>query len=173
MTKAYFLFVFFSLLTISPACFAQDAVRFNYQEFIAQAGSGNMMEVRLGEMAQTKAASQEVRNFAEKMVEQHAKMQGDLKQIVEGQGYTFPATMMEEYQNKVERLAGYHGSRFDEAYMDTMLEAHRKAVQLFESAAAQSDIQALQTFAQNKLDMLGKHLQMARQLEQEIDTEGD
>ena len=50
-------------------------------KFAAEAASGGMAEVKLGELAQEKGTSDKVKDFGQKMVTDHSKAGDDLKQI--------------------------------------------------------------------------------------------
>src|SRR5687768_18424506 len=48
-------------------------------EFAVKAADGGMLEVELGKLAQTNAASPEVKKFAQMMVDEHTKANDELK----------------------------------------------------------------------------------------------
>jgi len=47
--------------------------------FLSEAAHGGQMEVRLGEIAKTKANSQAVRDFAQRIITDHSKANDELK----------------------------------------------------------------------------------------------
>jgi putative membrane protein len=63
-----------------------DADHSNTQDklFVRQAAIGNQAEVELGQLAQKKAASQPVRDFAKHMVDEHGKSGSQLRKIGRG-----------------------------------------------------------------------------------------
>jgi len=54
--------------------------------FLRKAAEGGMAQVQLGQLAQQKASSQDVRQFGEKMVQEHSQLNDQLKPIAEQQG---------------------------------------------------------------------------------------
>ncbi|MFP4090910.1 MAG: DUF4142 domain-containing protein [Cyclobacteriaceae bacterium] len=168
MKRIYFYFISILFLAATTTVSAQDVSAFNYQEFVAKAASGNMMEVELGKMAQERASSEEVVNFAEMMVEDHSKAQEELRGVAEKEGYTFPGSMMREYEEKVERLSQLSGESFDQVYMETMVEGHEKAIKSYEKAADKAPDQTLKTYAQKTLNVLKQHYQRAQEIEQMV-----
>jgi putative membrane protein len=61
--------------------------------------------------------------------------------------------------NRLQRL---RGAEFDRAYMDEMLKDHDKTVMLFEKQARDGNNQELRSFAQENLDMIKEHRDMAK-----------
>lgn len=147
---------------------AQDTTAFNSQEFVDEAASGGMMEVKLGEMAAQKASSQEVKDFGQKMVEDHSQANQELKQLASAANLTVPETMLPKHQENVDKLSELSGEEFDKAYMDTMLQDHRKEINKFEKAAKMADNIELQSWAQKTLDVLERHYQLAEETHQAV-----
>ncbi len=61
--------------------------------------------------------------------------------------------------NRLQRL---RGAEFDRAYMDEMLKDHDKTVMLFEKQAKNGQNPELRNFAQENLDMIKEHKEMAK-----------
>jgi putative membrane protein len=59
-------------------------------EFIKKAAAGGMAEVQLGNLAQERASSDDVKSFAKRMVDDHTKANDDLKQVAQKKGVTLP-----------------------------------------------------------------------------------
>src|SRR5688500_2887408 len=62
-------------------------------EFAVEAADAGLMEVQLGTMALTKAASPEVKQFAQKIVDDHTKANNELKALATRKNITLPTTM--------------------------------------------------------------------------------
>ncbi len=72
----------------TPPQFTQDQT----QQFVLDAITGGMKEVRLGEIALEKTQNADVKNFAEHMVRDHAKANEKLMKIAIDEGLSTPAT---------------------------------------------------------------------------------
>src|SRR4051812_7971176 len=59
--------------------------------FVVLIGEGGLAEVELGKLAPTKSHSQEVENFAARMVSDHSKANARLKDLAGAAGLTVPA----------------------------------------------------------------------------------
>ncbi len=145
---------------------AQNAGSFNSEEFMKEVASGGMMEVQLGEMAAQKAVSQEVKEFGQRMVEDHSKANEELKQLASTQNVTLPTTLMSEHQKTVDKLSGLSGEKFDKAYMKAMVKDHDKDIKKFQKAAENASEPELKSWAEKTLMVLEEHHLMAKEAQE-------
>jgi putative membrane protein len=131
-------------------------------DFAVEAASGGMMEVELGKLAQEKAASQRVKDFGAMMVKAHSAAGDKLKAIASAKNITLPAEMGDKQKKDMEDLSKKSGKDFDKAYMDMMLDDHKKDVKKFEDAADKCKDPDLKTFASATLPTLRMHLDSAK-----------
>ncbi len=130
--------------------------------FMNSAAPGNMAEVELGKMASTKAASNDVKQFGQKMVEDHSKANDELKQLAAQKKVMLPPDVMPGHKQLMEKLSKLSGADFDKEYVAAMVEAHEKDVAAFENVsktAADADVKA---FATKTLPTLKMHLEMIK-----------
>lgn len=64
------------------------------QSFIRQAAIGSMKEIHLGQLAEQKAQNQEVKQFAQRLVQDHTQANQQLMQIAQTKGISLPSTNM-------------------------------------------------------------------------------
>ncbi len=131
-------------------------------EFASKAASGGMMEVELGQMAQQKAVSQRVKDFGAMMVQDHTAANDDLKSRVSSLNVALPSMVNEEDQKEMDKLSKKQGKDFDKAYMNMMLDDHKKDVAEFRKAADKCTEPSLKNFASKTLPVLEKHLDSAK-----------
>ena len=63
-------------------------------KFVMKAAEGGQAEVQLGQLALTKASSAEVKQFAQRMVDDHSKGNTELAQLAQTKGIVLPASDM-------------------------------------------------------------------------------
>ena len=140
--------------------------------FVRNAAEGNMAEVKLGELAQQKAQSPEVKKFAEKMVGDHTKAQEELKQIAEREHINFPTDVNRKDADTYRSLEKLSGPEFDKAYARTMVQDHTKDVTEFKKEVSSAPEGPAKQYAQQTLPTLESHLQEARQMQSQVSREG-
>jgi len=143
------------------------------QDFAIEAAQGGLMEVRLGELAQQQAKAQAVKDFGQRMVEDHGAANGKLMQIAEQKGIELPQDLSEDAQQTVEELQQQSGAEFDEAYMDEMVSDHEDDVAAFEDYVENAQDQDLRAFAEETLPTLQEHLELAKQTQEQVAAAGE
>jgi putative membrane protein len=131
-------------------------------EFAVAAADGGMMEVKLGELAATKASSAAVKDFAKSMVKDHSKANDELKALAQQKNITLPAALSDDKQKKYDDLAKKSGKDFDKAYASFMVEDHKEDVSEFEEAARDAKDPDIKAWAAGKVPTLQHHLEMAK-----------
>ena len=129
--------------------------------FAMQAAKGGMGEVALGQLAQQKAGSDAVKQFATHMVDDHTQANDELKQLASTKNITLPATP--PMDAKAKKLESMSGAAFDKAYMAMMLDDHKKTIALFQKESTSGKDPDLKAFATKTLPTLKGHLDMVMQ----------
>lgn len=138
------------------------------QQFVEKAAQGGMAEVELGQLAAEKAEADAVKQFGQRMVQDHSNANQKLMAIAQEKGINPPQALSEEQQNIKEMLSQMSGSQFDKAYMAAMVEDHQKTIDLFQKEAEQGQDPALKQFASETLPTLQEHLEMAQTTQQQL-----
>ena len=157
--------LFLALAGISSAAMAAEAEGTppNLTTFVKKAAQDGMTEVEVGKIALSKSQDPAIRDFAQKMVDDHSKANSELAQIAEAKGVMPPKKLDAEHQAMVSSMKNVPAGEFDRQYSKHMNMDHSKALALFESASKSDDPQ-LAEFAQKTLPPLKEHKQMAEKL---------
>jgi putative membrane protein len=134
------------------------------QEFTRKAASGGMAEVQAAQLAQQKAASPQIKQFASRMVADHTKANDELHQIGRQANVTLPSQPDQKEMATEQKLRGLNGASFDQAYAQEELRDHQEDVALFQKEATSGKDPALKGFALKTLPVLQQHLEMAQSL---------
>jgi len=133
-------------------------------DFIMDAAMGGMMEVELGRIAVQNGASEAVKQFGQRMVDDHSKANEELMTLATSKGITLPTTLDEKHKEHLTKFSSMTGADFDRAYGKEMLSDHRKDVSEFEKQSTKGTDPDLKAFATKTLPTLREHLQMAESL---------
>jgi putative membrane protein len=133
--------------------------------FVKQATEGGMAEVAKGKLAAEKASHDGVKQFGQKMVDDHTKAGDELKSIARGKNISLPGdTPRPPMQALLAKLEKLEGAAFDRAYVDDQIRDHEKTIALFEREAKTGKDADLKAFAEKTLPTLKEHLSMVRDL---------
>lgn len=141
------------------------------QQFARQASVGNIFEIQSSQLAQQTSDTEAVKDFAQRMIEDHASVQDQLVTIARQEDFTPPLDLDQEHQQKLQRLRDLTGEEFDKQYMQAQIEAHRKAIDLYTKEIEQGQDEQLQSFAREALPVLRAHLDQAMSIAREIGVE--
>lgn len=136
--------------------------------FWITAAQGGVAEVELSKIAQTKATSLDVKQFARMMVADHGKANAELKALARKKGITLPTTMNSGNQATLTELQNLSGPDFDFEYIKAMIDNHEADVQLFESQSQDDTDPEAKAFAAKTLPVLQKHLAAIKALQQQM-----
>src|SRR5690348_11704793 len=114
---------------------AKTAVSEMDSKFVKEAAQGGAAEVELGHLAMQKAASDDVKQFGQRMITDHSRAGEQLKAIAESKGIDIPTGLSAKDQALAANLQKLSGSQFDDAYMTAMVKDHKKDVADFEKAS--------------------------------------
>jgi putative membrane protein len=133
--------------------------------FVVNAANGGMMEVQLGKLAQTNAASADVKKFGQRMIDDHSKANEELKAVAAQKNIAIPDSVSGDKHDMIAKLQDKKGKDFDEAYMDMMVDDHKEDIDEFEKAANNVKDADISGFASRTLPTLQEHLKMAQQID--------
>jgi len=136
--------------------------------FIMEAAAGGMAEVELGRLASQKASSSEVKQFGQMMVDDHTKANDQLMKIAQTKGFAAPHALKPQDQATQDRLSKLSGEAFDRAYMQHMVQDHKKDVSLFRKQSTSASDAEVKQFASSTLPTLEKHLSRAQEIAQTV-----
>ncbi|MDW6021058.1 DUF4142 domain-containing protein [Mesorhizobium sp. BAC0120] len=130
--------------------------------------AGGMAEVDLGKLAADKTDHDGVKNFANRMVQDHSKANDLLKSIAEKSKIPLPGELDADHQKMRADLEKLNGTEFDLAYLSGQIVDHQKTVQLLSWQIGSGQDAELQHFAADQLPIVLDHLQMALTLRAEL-----
>lgn len=114
---------------------AGTAATDNDRVFIERMLDANMAEVELGQMAQNKASSADVKQFATMMVRDHSRGLDLLKTLASKQGIPLVAQLDEKHKDLRDRLSKLRGEEFDREYMNAMVDGHEDVIDQLQTRA--------------------------------------
>jgi putative membrane protein len=134
------------------------AVQKDASDFAVEAANGGMMEVELGKMAREKAVNPRVKSFGEMMINDHSEANNNLKSIARDLNIALPDSVSDDSRREIDKLGKKKGKDFDKAYVDMMVDDHKKDIAEFRKCADNCSDSTIKNFAYVTLPVLEKHL---------------
>jgi putative membrane protein len=138
----------------------------NDQAFVRKALEGGDAEVQLGQLAQQKSQSDDVKQFGQKMVQDHTQLGEQIKPIAKQLGVTEPKGLSKKDKQLLAKLEGLSGQQFDQEYIRAMVRDHRQDLKEFKNEAQMAQDPNVKQAAQQGADVISQHLQMIEQIAQ-------
>jgi putative membrane protein len=137
--------------------------------FVAKVPGANMFEIESSKLALEKASADDVKKFAQQMIDDHTKAGEDFKaalEKVETTSATKPSgsAMDARQQGMMDELKSASGDDFEAKYIKMQTDAHKEAVALFSAYANSGDDPALKEFAKKTLPTLEMHEKHVKEL---------
>lgn len=130
-------------------------------QFLVDAATISMEEVRLGQLAASNAKLKEVKDLAQMLVTDHQKIYDGVGELAAKKQVTIPTAMPAEVKNDADKMSGKMGKEFDTDYCDKMVEAHKDAITKFERASTDAADADIRNWASETLPVLRRHLDHA------------
>ncbi len=137
------------------------------QQFLIKQANCDYAEIQMGELAQKNAQSDDVKNFAKTMVDEHDKCRKDLLNQFKDLKTAVVSTMDKKDKEMYDDLAKRKGADFDRAYMDAQVKRHEDAVKFLKDHANDSDAN-VKAFAQHTLKSVEDHLKRAQDIQKKL-----
>ena len=136
--------------------------------FIQKAAQGDQAEIQLGRLATRNGSSEQVKQFGQRMINDHSNANNQLMGIAAQQGVTLPDKLDRKDQKEYDHLASLNGSKFDREYMNYMVKDHKKDASEFKHEAEHGRNRDVQNFASQTEPILQQHLRLAKQTKSEV-----
>ncbi len=137
--------------------------------FMTHAAADGMAEITMGQMALEKSSNTEVKQLAQRIVDDHTDANAKLRSLAQAKQVTLPTGPTDEARQSADAMASMDPTKFDQAWTAAMVKDHQKAVALFAREVKQTRDPEVRTFAEATLPTLKAHLELAQQLDDKMD----
>lgn len=135
------------------------------QKMVKDMAMSNLAEIEAARMAQSKSQNEQVKNFAQQMIDDHTKALSEVQQLAQAKGVALPTELDRTHKRKAERMGALSGEAFDRAYMNQAGVAdHKKTHRLLRQAQARAKDPDVRALAARTMPIVDQHLNSAQQL---------
>ena len=166
------------------------------EKFIKDVCKGNHIEAQMGKLGVQKAQNPQVKQFAQKLADDHSKANTELKQLASSKGITLPeppariadiadetdstrvrekeeadpsrAKEHAEFKREWQKLESASGTEFDRQFVSMAVKCHEKGVKEFERTSQGTGDAEVKAYAAKTLPTLQEHLRTAQSLQSQV-----
>lgn len=133
--------------------------------YITESAQGGMAEVQMAKLALQRSKDNNVRQYANQMIQEHTPVNQQLMQLASQKGVRPPTTLGPKYQAAIARISQLSGSDFDQAYKNEAgINLHMEYFVVQRRQAELGQDADLKAFATKNIPVTQKHLQMGDRL---------
>jgi putative membrane protein len=135
------------------------------QKLIKDLAQANMAEIEAGRVAKSKSQNEQVKNFAQQMIDDHTKALDDVKQLAQAKGVTLPTELDRTHKRQADRMAALSGDAFDRAYLERAGVAdHKKTHAMLQRAQTRAKDPDVKALVARTLPIVDQHMTAVQQL---------
>lgn len=154
---------FAAIVLLVPAAEAQVTSSAD-TTFIRQAVQGNLTEVALGRLADSRADADAVEEFAKRMIADHNAMNQEWSDLGRDNDMRFSVEFGESGKEVIGRLEDLEDQAFDQEYMAEMIRHHEQNLAAFQRAASTASSPDVRRLAATGASTIREHLALAREV---------
>jgi putative membrane protein len=129
------------------------------QTFVQQAAAANQFQIESSQLALQKAHNGKLKQFAQRMIDDHTKIADEMKQTLQRANLPEPpAQLPPGQQGRLDKLKKKDGAAFDRGYYMDQLSGHRQAARLIGSYARSGSNPELKKLAARTLPVIKEHM---------------
>lgn len=137
--------------------------------FVVNAVADGILDQQLATVALQRAATPSVRNLAQTLLDQHIKMNGELKELAGRKEIVLPEALGAERQETYKNLSALTGTAFDKKYSEAMVDGQKKAVDSYEDLSKEAYDGDIRGLAAKYLPVLQQQVAQAQQVQDEVE----
>lgn len=128
-------------------------------DYVGLAGAGDRFEIESSRLALEKSQNEEVKAFAQMMIDQHTQSTAEVKAAAEAAGLTVAEPVLNPTQRQMlDNLSSLSGADFDSAYLGQQADAHQMALNLHRTYAQGGDTPQLRDAAGKIVTAVEMHI---------------
>jgi len=132
--------------------------------FVKKAMQGSIAQVQLGELTLKKSNSDQVKQFARKMIEDHTRQNEQMRPVAQDLGVEIPTEASKKDKSLINKMQDLSGAAYDQAYIKDMVKDHKQDLSEYHMEASNAHDPGVKDAAMQGSKTIAEHLQMAQQL---------
>jgi predicted outer membrane protein len=130
-------------------------------EFLIEAMQDTMAEIQICELALEKSPNEDVKQFAQQMIDEHGQMGRDMEKLAADKKLKAPREIRPEQEMTVDELSSLDGQNFEQRWIQYNIDVHERDIKVFSHYAGEEPDPEIRKMAENGVKMLRQHLKLA------------
>jgi putative membrane protein len=136
------------------------------KKLMVEMAQANLAEIEAAHIAQSKTQNDQVRNFAQQMIDDHTRALQDLQQLAQAKGVTLPTEADSKHKKMGQKMRAMSGASFDRRYMaQSGVSDHKKTDSLLRRVQSRASDPDLKALAARLQPVVEQHLNSVQQLQ--------
>jgi len=136
----------------------------NDAAFLSMAAQADMTIAHLGQMAEDRAATEKVKDFAKTVVQDHTNDYWELTGLAAKAGDRIPKAINGQNERVIASLNHSRGKAFDREFLNRQSAEHERLINAFKLEAEHGSNPAIKDYARKTLPTIERHLHDAQDL---------
>ncbi len=132
--------------------------------FLQNAAQRQQSEIQLSQLAAERSQSEQVKHFAQRMVQDHTKANQEISKLAEALGLTLSEAKNDAPHRTKEKLSSLSGRAFERAYLKHEMAGHQRNVSEFAAKSKALKNVQVREWASATLPVLKEHLSLVKGL---------
>ncbi len=150
---------------LGVAAFGQSAdLSKTDKAFLTMAADTNMIQAHLGQMAQNDASSADVKDYGQKLAQNHTTAYQELAELASKTGVTIPKGIDVRRERSVQELKGVKGTLFDRRFVSAEVRENERILAEFRREAEHGQNADVKAYASKMVPIMEDDLHTAERL---------
>lgn len=142
----------------------KDSARARDAAFLEQAAIINLHEIGLGQLAKGKSSSPEVLVLSNMLIDHHTNATKEIKILADKKNIIVPISVESYPDEAINKLVKENKSTFDKSFINLIIEGHKNAIGIFESADSTTTDTEIKNYIALVMPALKQHLKEAEKI---------
>ena len=134
------------------------------RKFVEAASCGNNLEIQLSQFVEQHSQDPQVKQLAQKLIQDHQQAQQQLKQVAQAIGAQVEDQLKPAAQAKLQEMQKKQGAELDRAFIFCNVGDHHKDIMEYQWEARNAQNPQLKQYCEQTLSHLREHLQQVDQV---------
>jgi len=148
-------------------------VREDLKDFVHEVADDHLMQVQMGQMAQRRAQKPEVKQLADRMVDDFTKWQDRWTDLAKKNGFPFEPALGPVHKRQRERVEKASDANFDRIYLSTAIDHLQEVVSDFQNEGRKARSAQVRNLVDDERRVVQQHLAAARRQQEKLNTRAE